>query len=66
MTPELKQSFNNIMDCFTGADGGVAFVQLRYLLEDMDERARQGDEHAVAVLQTVYHMDRLIKVANNG
>jgi hypothetical protein len=49
------------MDCFTGADGGVSFVNLRILLEGMENEDTQT---ANAVLDIMRKFSRLIDVAN--
>jgi hypothetical protein len=62
--PKLDNDFETITDCFTGADGGVSFVRLQSLLEEMEKRANAGDMVADKVLGTIYQMARLIQVAN--
>ena len=48
----------------TGADGGLEFIRLQSLLEEMEKRANAGDDAADKVLGAVYQMARLIHVAN--
>lgn len=62
--PKLDEAFNAITDCFTGADGGLEFIRLQSLLEEMEKRANAGDQAADKVLCAVYQMARLIQVAN--
>ena len=62
--PKLDKDFEAIVDCFTGADGGLEFIRLQSLLEEMEKRANAGDQAADKVLGAVYQMARLIKVAN--
>ena len=62
--PKLDKDFEAITDCFTGADGGLEFIRLQSLLEEMEKRANAGDEAADKVLGAVYQMARLIQVAN--
>jgi hypothetical protein len=61
---KLDQDFGAIVDCFTCADGGLEFIRLQSLLEEMEKRANAGDQAADKVLGAVYQMARLIKVAN--
>jgi len=62
--PKLDEAFNEITDCFTGADGGGEFVRLQCFLEEFEKRAAAGDEAADKVLGAVYQFARLIRVAN--
>ena len=45
-----KDQFDNILDCFTGADGGVRFVNLRAALEQFDKEAVEGNEDSAECL----------------
>jgi len=56
-----KAALDNIMDCFTGTDGGVSFVNLRFLLEGME---KEDTDSAEAVLDIMRKFSRLIDVAN--
>ena len=62
--PMLDKAFNEILDCFTGADGGSSFMHLQGFLEEFEKRAANGDEAADKLLTVVYQFARLIKVAN--
>lgn len=63
--PKLDEAFNEIMDCFTGADGGVEFTNLKWFLEEFDKRAKSGDLAATKILEVVYQFHKLIKIANS-
>jgi len=59
----VSESLRAIMDCMTGADGGVSFVKTRVMLEAMEARALSGDEAADAVCAVVHRFAKLIEVA---
>jgi len=62
MLNETNQTaLNNIMDCFTGADGGVRFIMLRSMLERMQDEDSQTGE---MILDYMRKFSRLIDVAN--
>jgi len=62
--PHLKRHFFNILDCFTGVDGGGRFFNLKVMLEILDKRAEEGDEAAAETLETVARFSRLIDTAS--
>lgn len=56
-----QEAFSTIIDCFSGADGGVSFTKLRLLLEDMEaEESDTGNQ----VVDIMTKFAKLIKVAN--
>ena len=61
-----QKQLENIMDCFTGADGGVSFMNLRLLLEQMERQENEGDEMASDVLKIFSNFSRLIDCAQNA
>jgi hypothetical protein len=63
LRPELREAVVNIMDCFSGADGGASFHQLRLMLGDMDRMAATGDEPAEEIVEMVLRFSRLISAA---
>jgi len=68
MLPEHQEAFQNILDCFTGADGGVAFVNLQNLVSIMDEQAHdcsnKAGNDAYQVLACMRRFSKLIEIAN--
>ncbi len=70
MSPDLQRAFDNILDCFGGADGAVPFVMLRTMLEILDTKAQDCTHpeanEAMAVLRIVHQFNRLIEIANEG
>lgn len=61
--PGLTMAVQNIMDTFTGDDGGVGFVALCGLLQDVARQARAGDQASTEIVATVLRFHRLIEVA---
>lgn len=41
----VKQMLNDITDTFTGADGGISYLKLRILLEDLERRSTPENDH---------------------
>jgi hypothetical protein len=63
MKLRVKKSLDNILDTFGGVDGGISFVQLKTLVEQLASRAETGDESAAEVLNVMFRFERLIEVA---
>ena len=63
MRAEIKEHVDNIMDCMTGADGGIGFMKLKMLLEYLDEQAQDGDEDSNKALECVVRFSKLITFA---
>ena len=64
MRPETVKSFRNLLDTFSGADGGGRFHSFRLLIEEMERRVKGGDKTADQVLQPLHQVSRLINLAN--
>lgn len=60
MRAERQTAFQNILDCFTGVDGGIKFLRVKFALDDLDERAERGDEAAEELMQVLIRFGRLI------
>lgn len=63
MRPKTEAAFTNLLDTFTGADGGGRFVFLRSFVETLDAKAAAGDEAAKQVIEVVFQFSRLINLA---
>lgn len=63
MRPSTEVAFNNITDCFSGADGGGAFIMTREMIANLDKMAKDGDLKAEQVIEIVIRMSRLIDTA---
>jgi hypothetical protein len=64
MRAPVQAAFDDILDTFSGGDGGVRFTNLLVLLRGLDERASQGDQSAQELIQIMLRFRRLIQVAN--
>ena len=60
MNPVIENIIT-ITDCFTGADGGIAFVKLKMFLEHL-ERDKSNDENSQKMLDAVDKLAKLITV----
>lgn len=56
-----QKCFQNILDCFTGADGGLRFVALKSLLECMQNESTDTSEEVLHIMRKFSY---LIDVAN--
>jgi hypothetical protein len=64
MRYNTEKAFKLILDTMTGADGGGNFVRYKALLEDLDNRAVNGDDIAEQIITTiVIPFSRLIMLA---
>jgi len=62
MRVEKQEALQNILDCMTGADGGVKFVLFRDNLEKLDKQAINGDTKAEQLLLIMIHFSKLIDI----
>jgi hypothetical protein len=63
MRQKTEMEFMNILDTLTGADGGVTFIRLKGLIEEMDRQAAAGDSAALEVIKIVHLFNKLIDIA---
>jgi hypothetical protein len=64
MTKETKEAFDNITDTFTGGDGGVRFLKVKFLIEEMDRQSESGNADACQIIRVIKQFSRLIDFAN--
>jgi hypothetical protein len=62
MSPETQESLQTILDCFTGADGGVKFTMFKSRIEDLDQQAQNGDLKAKIIIDVMRRFSKLIDV----
>lgn len=62
----VKEDIDNIMDCFTGADGGLKFARAKFALEAFEAQASEGDSSAKIILEIVRRFSNLLDVLNRG
>ena len=60
----MNNSFQNILDCFTGADGGVSFFKFQLFIDDMEKQFEEGSYAAGEILKIVDQFSRMIDIAN--
>lgn len=68
MSPDLQKAFDNILDCFGGADGGVAFIKLKVMLETFDEQSKEDNPEgnkAYQIIRVVHQFNKLIEIAGS-
>lgn len=63
---KYQKQLENILDCFTGADGGVLFMNLKLLLDEMERQELNGDTDASEVLLIFSNFSRLIDTAQKA
>lgn len=63
MRDETGAAFLNILNTFSGEDGGAGFVAFRTLLQEMDAKAKKGDKAAQEIVLLVTRMSKLIDIA---
>jgi hypothetical protein len=64
LRPKTKESLQNILDCMTGADGGVRILKLKCFLETFDAMATIGDDAAEEIVLILHRFSKMIDIAN--
>lgn len=54
----VKDNITTILDCFSGTDGGISFVKLRFFLESLEKN--DTSENAQKMLEAVDKLAKLI------
>ena len=65
LRPKTQKDFDNILDTFSGADGGIGFMGFRCLMEDMDAKAAKGDAGAAQVVAIMEKFSKLLDIAKS-
>jgi len=60
MRTPTKDALDNIVDCFSCANGGIHFLSVIQLIEEFDQRAEDGDKAAEQIIDVIYQFNRLI------
>jgi hypothetical protein len=63
MRKDTASAFGNILQAFSGEDGGAGFIAIQHLVQVMDRQASEGDIAAEEIVTLVKRMSRLIDVA---
>jgi len=59
---EIERALQNLMDIFTGADGGVQFIVIQRTLETIEQQALAGDEASKKIIQEVKRASKLFDI----
>lgn len=62
---QLNIEFKNIVDTFSGADGGIKFINLRVLLESLEKQI-DSDVAAKSLIEIMSQFSRLIDAAQKS
>lgn len=62
MRTENENHLSNIIDCFSGGDGGVKFALFNRALNQLDYQAVNGDKKADEILMIMVRFSKLISV----
>jgi hypothetical protein len=62
MRKEKQIEFQNILDCFTGTDGGVKFFFFKERMEQIDKQALNGDKSSEELILVMSRFSKLIDV----
>jgi hypothetical protein len=60
--PATRAAIVEIMNTFTGADGGLKYVQFCSLLETLDRQAAAGDVSSERLVAMVTDFERLLNI----
>ena len=58
-----RSAMENIMDTFTGADGGAKYIKFTQMIVQLDRQAKEGDRAACQLLDFINCTSRLIDTA---
>ena len=65
----MKEDLQTILDCMNGVDGGISFVQLKWFLEQCQQRYEHHGNDAPGdrkILEAVNLLARVIKAVNKA
>lgn len=60
---DLTAAVTNILDTFSGADGGAGFVMFCAMLRQIDRLAIEGDPNSLEITNVVRHFSALLEIA---
>ena len=61
MKSRTKTHFDNILNTFSGEDGGIAFIKFRNFVEQLDKK--ENDESAESIIEIMVRFSRMIQLA---
>lgn len=62
--PKMQAAMQQILDTFTGADGGISFTRLCATCQVLDAMAAKGDRDSEEALKCVLQLHRLIEISD--
>lgn len=60
----MDKDLQIILDCFSGLDGGITFIQLKILLKELEEKANANDQSAKELVKAVHVFANIITFAS--
>lgn len=63
---KLEKSIHDLLDIFTGSDGGVQFLIIQRTLEVIEQRALDGDEASKKIIQEVKKASKLFNILGSN
>lgn len=61
---QVEGAIDTMLDCFGGSDGGMSFIQMKILAQEMSRQVdEEGNDAALEVCQVILRMEKFIKVA---
>lgn len=61
-----KELLRPALDCFSGVDGGITFVEFKTLISSLCEKANAGDANSIKVLTIVMQYNKLISLVHDN
>jgi hypothetical protein len=63
MEKKYQDALDNILDTFSGVDGGAKFLYFKILMTNMSVKAKNGDAAAKEILENIARFSKLIDIA---
>lgn len=63
MRKSTKKHLDNIVDCCTGADGGISFTYLKGMITCLDKKAANGCDDSKKILAILERFSKLINLS---
>ncbi|QNO00008.1 hypothetical protein phiPsa267_054 [Pseudomonas phage phiPsa267] len=60
----VREDVNAILDIFGGADGGVGFARMIFILDDYEKQALEGCPSAIQLIEVVSRFRRLVDLTS--
>lgn len=60
---DVQAAMDNVLDTFSGGDGGVRYVVFCQYVQQLDSQAESGDDAAKEILKVITRFSRLVDLA---